>query len=319
MSLAEIKRVINTEMESLSDLISRIDDTYLLALDLMHKCPGRVIVTGMGKSGIIAHKISATLSSTGTPSAYLNAAEAIHGDMGIIKPEDILLVLSRSGGTDEVKIILEHVKLLDVKIIGILGDPKSPLAEKCDLVLDASVKEEACPYGLAPTASTTAALAIGDALAVALISRRGFTEIDFAFLHPGGALGRRLTMTITDIMHSGDDLPIVNEDSSLQEVIFEITSKMLGATAVVDKNKKIIGIITDGDLRRLLEKTHELNGIRAKEVMSPDPKTVKGDILATRGINIMEKFNITQLIIVDYEDTIVGMVHLHDLLKAGIN
>ena len=319
MSLAEIKRVINTELESLSELESRIDDTYLQALDLMHKCQGRVIVTGMGKSGIIAHKISATLSSTGTPSVYLNAAEAIHGDMGIIKPEDILLVLSRSGGTDEVKIILEHVKLLDVQIIGILGDTKSPLAEKCDIVLDASVKEEACPYGLAPTASTTVALVLGDALAVALISRRGFREIDFAFLHPGGALGRRLTMTISNLMHTGAELPLVKENASLQEVIFEMTSKLLGATSVVDSNNKIVGIITDGDLRRLLEKTHVLNGICAKDVMSPNPKTVSGDILATRGINIMEKFNITQLVIVDDSGTVTGMVHLHDILKAGIN
>ena len=207
---------------------------------------------------------------------------------------------------------------MDVKIIGILGDIKSPLASKCDLVLDASVKEEACPYGLAPTASTTAALVIGDALAVALISRRGFTEIDFAFLHPGGALGRRLTMTISDLMHSGDNLPSVKEDAPLKRVIVEITSKFLGATVVIDKNDKLVGIITDGDLRRLLEKTQVLNGICAKDIMSPNPKTVSEDTLAARGINLMEKYNITQLVIAADNGCVIGMVHLHDLLKAGI-
>lgn len=318
MSLAEVKRVIRTETAALIDLESRVDDSYLRALDSMQKCRGRVIVTGMGKSGIIAHKISATLSSTGTPSIYLNAAEAVHGDLGIMQPEDILLVVSRSGSTDEVRIILEHVKLLGVLIIGILGDIQSPLAAKCDIVIDASVKEEACPFGLAPTASSTAALVVGDTLAVALISRRGFTEIDFAFLHPAGALGRRLTMTVADLMHTDDELPIVTLKSPLQAVIMEMTSKRLGATCVVDGNHKLVGIITDGDLRRLLKKTTELNGICARDIMTQNPITITNDILATRGINIMERYNITQLVVLTENGRIEGIVHLHDLIKAGI-
>jgi arabinose-5-phosphate isomerase len=318
LSLNEIRRVVKTELEALNDLNERVDATYLRVLDLIMKCRGRVIVTGMGKSGIIAHKISATFSSTGTPSVYLNAAEAIHGDLGILRPDDLLMIISRSGITDELMVVLEHVRLLGVPIIGLLGNLSAPLATRCDVVIDASVREEACPFGLAPTSSTTTALVIGDALAVALISLRGFTELDFAFLHPGGVLGRRLTITIGNIMHTGSEIPQVRLNTSLQEVILEMTSKRLGATCVVDEQGKLVGIITDGDLRRLLEKTTKLNGICARDFMSSNPKTIKEDNLATSGINLMEKYNITQLVVLDGNNRVKGIVHLHDLLKVGI-
>ena len=308
-----------TELSAIKKLEARIDDSFLKALDLLEKCRGRVVLTGIGKSGIIAHKISATFSSTGTPSVYLNAAEAIHGDLGFIQRGDLVIVVSRSGSTDEVHLILSQVKLLGVPIIGILGSIHSALSEKCDVVIDASVEEEACPFGLAPTASTTVALVAGDALAVALLKRKGFNETDFAFLHPGGTLGRRLTMTISDVMHTGNAVPKVAENAKLQNVIVEMTSKMLGVTCVVDKDSRLSGIITDGDLRRLLKKTTELNGVSAIDIMSTSPKTITGNALAVRGINLMEKYSITHLVVTDDGGLIQGIVHLHDLIRAGIS
>ncbi len=318
MSLKDIRKVFKTELDALKTLEARIDGSFLRALDLLENCRGRVVLTGIGKSGIIAHKISATFSSTGTPSVYLNAAEAIHGDLGFVQRGDLVIMVSRSGSTDEVHIILSQVKLLGVPVIGILGNVNSTLAEKCDIALDASVKEEACPFDLAPTASTTAALVVGDALAVALLKRKGFQQSDFAFLHPGGSLGKRLTVTIADIMHTGADIPVVSEEAKLQNVIVEMTSKMLGVTCVSDAEGKLSGIITDGDLRRLLKKTTELNGVSAMDIMTTNPKTIRGDALATRGINFMEKYSITQLVVTDGEGHIQGIVHLHDLIRAGI-
>ena len=318
MSLDRVREVIRKESEAIASLESKVGNGYLAALELLENCQGHVVVTGVGKSGIVAHKISATMTSTGTPAIFLNALEAAHGDLGLLRPTDVAIIVSRSGSTDELQIVLQHIKLLGVPVIGILGNVRSPLAEKCDVLLDASVVEEACPFNLTPTSSTSAAIVVGDALAIALLERRKFTEDDFAFLHPGGALGRRLKRTIGDIMHTGDDIPLVHESAMLPEIIIEMTSKMLGVTCVVDESDQLTGIITDGDLRRLLKKSTDLNGVVAVDIMTDNPKIISESALAARGINIMEKFSITHLVVVDDDRKPVGIVHLHDLLRAGI-
>lgn len=319
--LDEVRRVIQIEARALEGLLSRIDEHIAAALDLMdlrERKGGRIILTGMGKSGLVARKIAATLSSTGTPSLFLHPAEAIHGDMGVVNRGDVALVVSKSGRTDELATLLPAFRLLGIPVIGLLGDPQSPLAQSCDVVIDVSVEEEACSMDLAPTASTTAALVMGDALAVALLGRRGFTEEDFALLHPGGTLGRRLLLHIESIMHTGDAIPKVHPDTGLRNLIVEITSKRLGVTCVLTEDDRLVGIITDGDLRRLMEKNDDLSDIVASDFMTVNPITIEPEALATRAIHVMELHSITQLVVVDAHQKVVGIVHLHDLLKAGI-
>jgi len=319
-SLEECRRVIEIEAAAVESLLGRLDGAVAQALDLLEACTrrsGRVILTGMGKSGLVARKIAATMSSTGTPSLFLHPAEAVHGDVGVVSPRDAALVVSKSGRTGELESLLPAFRLLGLPVIGMLGDPKSPLAERCDVVVDVSVREEACPLDLAPTASTTAALVMGDALAIALLHRRGFTQEDFALLHPGGTLGRRLLLRVESVMRTGEEIPRVQVDAPLRELIVEMTSKRLGATLVLD-GERLLGIITDGDLRRLLEREIDLSGILARDLLTRDPKTITPAALATRAIAIMERFAITQLVVTGPAGELKGIVHLHDLLRAGI-
>jgi arabinose-5-phosphate isomerase len=320
-SLEECRRVIRIEARAVEALLSRVGDNIGKALDALEACSrrgGRVILTGMGKSGLVARKIAATLSSTGTASLFLHPSEALHGDMGVVSPKDAAIVVSKSGVTEELGMLLPAFRLLDIPVIGLLGSPESSLADKCDLVIDVSVAEEACPMDLVPTASTTAALVMGDALAMALLHRRGFTKEDFAFLHPGGTLGRRLLLKVESIMHTGDEVPRVHVSTPLRQLIVEMTGKRLGATCVLDENERLVGIITDGDLRRLMERTPDLSNIKAGDFMTPKPKTILADALATRAIHLMERYSITQLVVVSHLDELLGIIHLHDLLKVGI-
>ncbi len=317
--IEEAKKVLMIEADAVSALIDRIDETLLEAIDIMYKCKGKVIVTGMGKSGLIGKKIAATLSSTGTSAFFLNPAEGSHGDIGMVTKNDVMIAISNSGDTDEIINILPVLKRLDVKIIGMTGNKGSMLAKKSDVVLDVSVKEEACPMGLAPTASTTATLAMGDVLAVTLLNKKGFTEEDFAFCHPGGNLGRRLLLTVADIMHKGEDIPSVAPDTLMKDAIVEISSKRLGVTTVSDSEGNFKGVVSDGDLRRGLEKwSDDFVSLKAEDVMSKDPKTILSDALATKAVSIMEKHSITSLVVLDGDRRVEGIIHLHDLLKAGI-
>ncbi|MFA8343224.1 MAG: SIS domain-containing protein [Rhodothermaceae bacterium] len=312
------KEVIRIEKEALTSLEDKINGDFVNAVNTIFASTGRVVFTGMGKSGLIARKIVATLNSTGTPAIYMHPTDAVHGDLGMVRKGDTVIVISKSGNTEELIDLLYMIRRLDVKIIGMLGNMTSKSKPLCDVVLDVSVKEEACPHDLAPTTSTTTALVMGDALAVALIEKRGFTAEDFALLHPGGSLGKRLSLKISEIMISGEDIPVVQLDTPLTDTIFEITSKRLGATSVVDENGMLVGIITDGDLRRLLEKTLELNGVFAKDIMTPNPKMVKKEYLASFALHQMETYNITSLMVTDDEQKPIGIVHLHDLVKLGL-
>ena len=272
----------------------------------------------MGKSGIIARKIVATMNSTGTAALFMHPTDALHGDLGMVRKEDVAIIISKSGNTEELHQLMPILKRIGVPIIGILGDVSSKLAKECDVILDVSVKEEACPHDVAPTASTTASLVMGDAVAIALLEMRGFTIEDFALLHPGGSLGKRLSLRIEEIMIKGKDIPVVNEKTSLKDTILEITSKRLGTTCVVNNEGILIGIVTDGDLRRLLEKTLEIKNLTAEDVMSKKPKTISKSLLASFALQQIEKFNITSLIVVDKENKPEGIVHLHDLVKLGL-
>jgi arabinose-5-phosphate isomerase len=312
------RRVLTIESQSVATLIDRLAKPFQEAVKILAACQGKVVVTGMGKSGLIARKIAATLSSTGTPANFLHPAEGIHGDLGMVSRKDVVMVLSKSGQTEEITLLLPFFKLLNLPIIGLLGTIPSPLATKCDVVLDVSVVEEACPFDLSPTASSTCALAMGDALAVALLNYKGFTKEDFATFHPGGALGRKLLLKISDLMHQGKEVPIVHENTPLKDIIFEMTSKRLGVTCVVDNNDHLTGIITDGDLRRLMERTTDLKQVVASDFATRSPKTLNADELATRAINMMETYKITQLVVLDGNGKPQGIVHLHDLLQAGI-
>lgn len=319
MVIENAKRVLRIEAESIQSLIERIGEEFLQAIDILLFCEGRVVVTGMGKSGIIGKKIAATLASTGTPALFLNPAEGIHGDLGMITKGDVLIAISNSGETEELNKILPLIKRLDVKLISLTGGLNSTLSMISDVVLDVGVKEEACPLGLIPTASTTAALAMGDALAVALLEKRGFKEEDFAFYHPGGTLGKKLLLKVEDLMHKGKDIPVVYEDASMKDAILEISSKKLGMTSVLDNKGKLSGIITDGDLRRLLEKGEtDIFRIKANDVMTRNPKTIKGNELAAKAVSIMEQHSITSLIVVNEDNKPEGIIHLHDLLKTGV-
>jgi arabinose-5-phosphate isomerase len=317
-SLAVARRLVQIEGDAVRSLETRINGEFSRAIDILAGISGRVFVTGMGKSGHIGRKISATLASTGTPSNFLHPTEAAHGDLGMVTKNDAVLILSKSGGTEEIVSLIPYFKLLNIPLVGLLGNPHSPIGEKCDVCLDVSVVEEGCPLDLAPTASTTASLAMGDALAVALLTEKRFRPEDFAFLHPGGALGRRLNMRIEDVMHTGAEIPVVTPDAPVREVVMEMTRKRLGATCVVDAAGKLGGIFTDGDLRRAFEKGLDLRTINAAQVAIRNPKTIDPSALVTRAINLMETHNIMVLPVVDSAGILVGIVHLHDLLKSGI-
>lgn len=312
------KEVIRIEAESVANLIERVGKDFADAVEIIYKSKGRVVLTGMGKSGLIARKIVATMNSTGTAAIYLHPTDALHGDLGMVRKEDVVIIISKSGTTDELERLFPMFKRLGVKIIAMSGKSNSDLAVESDIFLNISVKEEACPLDLAPTSSTTATLAMGDALAVALLEKRNFTVEDFAFLHPGGSLGKRLSLKIEEIMISGDGVPIVKENAELKDVIFEMTSKRLGTTSVVDTEGKLKGVITDGDLRRLLERTMDINGLTAKDVMSKNPKVMQAEYLASFALQQMENHHITTLIIIDEKNNPAGIVHLHDLIKLGL-
>ncbi len=319
MSIEEGKRVLAIEARAITNLIDRLDHRFAQAVDLLFHCQGKVVVSGMGKSGLIGTKIAATLASTGTPAFFLHPAEGIHGDLGMLARKDLLIAISNSGETDEVLKLLPSVKRLGVPVIALTGRPQSTLAKNSDVALDVSVSEEACPLGLAPTASTTATLALGDALAIALLQRRGFKEEDFAQFHPGGTLGRRLLLKVRDLMHQGEAIPRVPHTASLREAILEMTSKKLGMTTVTESDGRLRGVITDGDLRRVLERGIDWTSSRAGDVASKNPKTITPDDLAARGVQIMERHSITALIVVGGENQeVVGVLHLHDLLKSGV-
>ncbi|MBU0507560.1 KpsF/GutQ family sugar-phosphate isomerase [bacterium] len=316
--MAVARRLLRIEADAVGALTERLNDSFTRALDLLAAVRGRVIVTGMGKSGHVGRKISATLASTGTPSHFLHPTEAAHGDLGMVTRQDGVIILSKSGETQEILNLIPYLKLLNIPTIGLLGNCRSSIAEKCDVRLDVSVVEEGCPLDLAPTASTTAALAMGDALAVALLTEKRFRPEDFAFLHPGGVLGRRLTKRIQEVMHAGGEIPIVSPDTQLRDVVMEMTLKRLGATCVVDDAGKLLGIYTDGDLRRTFERGGDLHLLTAADIATQDPKSIEPTALVTRAINLMETHNILVMPVLDDEGKLVGIVHLHDLLKSGI-
>ncbi len=318
MSLSRAKQVFKIESEAIVGLIARLDKNFLKALDLLYKCKGRVVVTGMGKAGIIGQKISSTMSSTGTPSLWLHSAEASHGDLGRVTKDDCILALSNSGETEEVKNYLPIIKKIGAKLISITGNTKSTLARFSDVVLDASVKREACPLGLAPTASTTAMLALGDALAICLLEKKGFKERDFAFYHPGGALGKRLLLTVGDIMRKGKAAAVLNENTPVSKALFAITEARAGSASIVDKRGKLIGIFTDGDLRRHLGKDPDLPNRKIKEVMTKNPRVISKDCLATEALHILEEKKIDELPVVDKKGRPIGLLDVQDVLKAGI-
>jgi arabinose-5-phosphate isomerase len=306
---------LKTEAEAISNLTNFIDEKFVECVNFIHTSKGRVIVTGIGKSAIIASKISATLNSTGTPAVFLHAADAIHGDLGIVQPEDVVICLSKSGNTPEIKVLVPLIKNLGNKLVALVGNVNSYLAENADFILNATVEKEACPNNLAPTSSTTAQLALGDALAVCLLQLKGFTSSDFAKYHPGGSLGKRLYLKVADLSRNNEK-PTVSENASLRQVIIEISSKRLGATAVVE-NERVLGIITDGDLRRMLEKKEDVSNLTAKEIMTPSPRTIEEEELAVNALGIFQQFNITQLM-VTRNGQYSGFIHFHDLLREGI-
>ncbi|HDH05579.1 MAG TPA: KpsF/GutQ family sugar-phosphate isomerase [Nitrospirae bacterium] len=315
----QAKNILRIEAEAVSALINRIDEAFAEAVDIMSLCTGKIVVTGMGKSGLIGKKIAATLASTGSPALFLNPAEGSHGDVGMVSKGDVVLAISNSGETEEIIRILPTLKRLDIRIIAMTGNSQSILSKMSDVSLDVSVKEEACPMGLAPTASTTATLAMGDALAITLLNKKGFTEEDFAFFHPGGNLGRKLLLTVEDLMHTGEAVPSVHSGTLMKKAIIEISSKRLGITSVVDDNNKLLGVITDGDLRREIEKRgSDFFSLRAGDIMTHRPKTITKNMLAAKAVSLMEKNSITVLIVADEKDNIEGVIHLHDLLKSGI-
>jgi arabinose-5-phosphate isomerase len=317
-AIAQGIRVLEIESAAIDALKPRIDAEFARAIDLMHGISGKVVVTGMGKSGHIGTKIAATMASTGTPALFLHPAEGIHGDLGIVSRDDAIIAISNSGETGELLSILPSLKRLGVPIIALTGKADSTLGEAAEVFLDISVAEEACPLGLAPTASTTATLAMGDALAVALLDRKGFKEEDFALSHPGGALGRRLLMRVSDAMHSGEELPAVPPDTPMHEVIVEMTEKRFGLTTVVDGSGALLGVISDGDLRRELRDGAGFLNATAEAVMSPHPKSIQAGALAAEAVELMERHAITSLVVVNDEGGLAGLVHLHDLLKLGL-
>lgn len=318
--IEEAKKVLRIEAQSILDLVERIDDQFSMAVEILHCCKGRVVLMGMGKSGLVGRKIASTFASTGTPAFFIHPAEGLNGDFGMLAKEDVVIGISNSGETRELLEVLPLIKRYGNPLITLTGNQRSTLARAGDISLDIQVKEEACPLGLAPTASTTATLAMGDALAVALMVKKGFKKEDFALLHPGGALGKRLLMRVEELMHSGDAFPRVSEKTLMKEVIFEITSKRLGVTGVCNEEGDLVGVVTDGDLRRALEKYADILQRTASEVMTRNPKRIEKDGLAAKAVQMMEEYSITSLFVFNRlgDRTPVGIIHLHDLLKAGV-
>lgn len=310
------KNVLQNEARAVENLTNFIDNDFEACVREILHCKGRVVVTGIGKSAIIANKIVATLNSTGTPSLFLHAADAIHGDLGMIQNEDIVICISKSGNTPEIKVLVPVLKRRGSRLVAMVSNTSSYLAQHADFVLNATIGEEACPHNLAPTTSTTSHMALGDALAVCLLELRNFSSDDFAKIHPGGSLGKQLYLKVDDI-YTLHELPLVKPDASLKEIILEITSKRLGATAVVDDQKNLLGIITDGDLRRMLQQEVTTATIKAAEIMTQHPKSIDRDELALKALQVIQEFNISQLVVTD-GTKVVGFIHLHDLLKEGI-
>jgi len=315
--LESARKVLRTEIDSIEAVHDRLGDEFVSAVDLLKTCAGRVVFAGMGKSGLVCRKIAATFASTGTPSLFLHPAEGGHGDLGMLARGDVLVAVSNSGETQELIRLLPAVKRLGIPIISMTGGAASTLAGRADVVLDISVTEEACPLNLAPTASTTVTMALGDALAVALLEARGFTEDDFAFFHPVGALGRRL-LTVSEVMHVGDEIPRVDLTTTVRDAIFVITSKKLGFTTVQDDKNRLLGIITDGDIRRSLERDSEPLSLTASQIMTHSPKVIDADALAAKALQLMESHKITNLVVVNNDGQVAGVIHMHDILKSGI-
>ena len=314
MVIKQAKEVLKIEAQGILSLVDRVGPEFEKAIEAIMKAKGRVILAGMGKSGLIARKIAATLNSTGTPSQFLHPAEAIHGDLGMVTSDDVVVAISNSGQTTEINNILPMLKKIGAKIIGLTGGMDSPMAEACDLVIDVGVEREACPMGMAPTASTTAALAMGDALAVVLINRRHFNQDDFKRFHPGGSLGERLTVKVREIMLTNDRIPMIPLGAKVQQAIEEIDAKKVGATLIIGKDRKLAGIISDGDLRRALLSHKNIHGMKIEDIMSPSPKTIDESQTAAEALELMEINAITHLVIVDRQNRVKGVVHLHDLL-----
>lgn len=310
------KNVLLNEAEAIRNLSNLIDDDFEACVNEILNTSGRVVLTGIGKSAIIGQKIASTLNSTGTPAMFMHAADSIHGDLGMLTEHDVVICLSKSGNTPEIKVLVPLLKRKGSKLIALVGNKESYLAQQSDYVLDATVEKEACPNNLAPTTSTTAAMAIGDALAVCLIEAREFSSNDFAMLHPGGSLGKRLYLKVEDLAQQ-HELPLVSEDATINEVILEITSKRLGAVAVGNDQKELLGIITDGDLRRMLKNFSNIAEVKAKDIMNATPKTIETDEYAVNALNLMQKNNITQLVVLQ-DNKVYGFVHIHDLLKEGL-
>lgn len=319
--LEQARQVLRMEAEAVLEQVERIDEHFKAAVEMIMACPGRTVITGMGKSGIIGRKMAATLASTGTPSFYLHPAEGIHGDLGMVTEGDVVIALSNSGETGEVLHILPSLRRIGAKLIAMVGNPNSTLAKNSDIVLNVGVTREACPLGLAPTSSTTAALAYGDALALALLSKRKFTASQFAVFHPGGSLGRKLLLTVEDIMHSGTENPLVKADISVQDALFVITDKGLGAVSVVDDDNKMLGVLTDGDIRRGLSKGVDFLKRPVTELMTASPKTITKEKLVAQALHIMESNRpkpITVLPVVDAENHVIGLLHMTDLVRQGV-
>ena len=318
--IEEAKRVLKVEAQSILDLAERIDEDFAQAVELLYHCKGRVVLMGMGKSGLVGRKIASTFASTGTPAFFLHPAEGVNGDFGMLAKEDVVIAISNSGETRELLEVLPLIKRYGNRLITLTGNLNSNLAKAGDVCLNIHVKEEACPMGLAPTASTTATLALGDALAVTLMEKKGFKEKDFALLHPGGTLGKRLLLKVEDLVHVGEAFPMVSEKTLMKEALFEITSKRLGVTGVCNGERQLVGVITDGDLRRALEKFDDLLNREAHEVMTRNPKWIEKDALAAKAVQRMEEYSITSLFVFNQSgDRVpIGIIHLHDLLKAGV-
>jgi len=308
--------VLVNEARAIDNLTNFIDDQFESCIREIYSVKGRIVVTGIGKSAIIANKIVATLNSTGTPAIFMHAADAIHGDLGMIQKDDLVICISKSGNTPEIKVLVPLLKRRGSKLVALVSNTNSYLAQQADFILNATIAEEACPHNLAPTTSTTAHLALGDAVAVCLLQLRDFTSADFAEYHPGGSLGKQLYLKVSDVF-ANNQLPVVLADASLREVIVEISTKRLGCTAVVDGNKNLQGIITDGDLRRMLQKEVNLETVRAAQIMTQNPKSIDKDEYAVQALHVMQKNNITQLVVMDGQK-LAGFIHLHDLLKEGI-
>ncbi len=312
------KRTIEIEKAAIAELMDRVGEDFSRACEIMNQCTGRIVVTGMGKSGHIANKIAATLASTGSPSFFVHPGEASHGDLGMITGDDVVLAISNSGNTSEIATILPLIKRMGAPLISMTGNPKSILATQADINLDISIKKEACPLGLAPTTSTTVTLVMGDALAVALLEAKGFSEKDFAFSHPGGSLGRKLLLKVSDIMHTGERIPQVKIGTSLSAGLLEISEKGLGLTAVIDEQNKLAGLFTDGDLRRAFDNRIDVLTTTIDALMTRNCKTIGADILAAEALNIMEQNKITGLLVTNDEQQVIGVIHMHDLLRAGV-